>query len=175
MKKFIINFITVVYFIIAIILTVFLLSYNDYRVTEIGDYVFALSVDDEIDDISQKGDLIIIPKEKSKNIKVDDKVFFYTKQDNEMIISVAKITQKEEAFGSGYNYVVEGNARVADRYVIGKADSAKAIPYLGTILKVLESRLVFLFLIVFPTFIIFLYEAYKVIMEIKYGAFEDME
>lgn len=175
MKKFFVNLFIILYFIIAIILTVFLLSYNEYKVTEIGDYVFVLSVDEELEDISQKGDLIIVKKQSNKNINVGDKVFFYTKEKNEVVICAADIVQKEQAFGSGYNYLVEGDFRISDRHVIGKVENSTKIHYLGTILKILESRLVFLFLIVFPTFIVFLYEAYKVIMEIKYGAFEDME
>lgn len=175
MTKFLLNLITIIYFIIAIILTICLLSYNEYRVTEIGDYVLVLSVDEELDDISQKGDLIIVKKASNKSINKGDKVFFYTKQDNEVIISAANIVQKEQAFGSGYNYLFEGDIRISDRHLIGKVEDSTKLHYLGTILKILESRLVFLFLIVFPTFIIFLYEGYKMIMEIKYGAFEDME
>lgn len=175
MKKFLLNLITILYFIIAIFLTICLLSYNEYRVTEIGDYVFVLSVDEELEDISEKGDLIIVKKEKSKNINKGDKVFFYIKQDNELIISAANITQKDQVFGGGYSYIVEGDVRISDKHLIGKVDNSTKIPYLGTILQILESRLVFLFLIVFPTFIIFLYEGYKIVMEIKYGAFEDME
>ena len=175
MMKYVLNVISIVYFLIAIILTVCLLSYNEYRVTEIGKYVFILSVDEELEDISSKGDLIIVKKQSNKNINIGDRVFFYTKQNNEVVISAAKVESKEQAFGNGYNYVVEGDYRISDRHLIGKVDDCIKIPYLGTILKVLESRLVFLFLIVFPTFIIFLYEAYKVIIEIKYGAFEDME
>ena len=92
-----------------------------------------------------------------------------------MAISEAKIVKTEEAFGGGTTYVVEGNVRIAERYIIGKSDTAKKIRHLGTIINFLESKLVFLFVVVFPTFIIFLYEAYKVVMEVKYGAFEDME
>lgn len=175
MKKIIINTVTILYFIIAITLTILLLSYNEYRVSEIGNHVFALSLDEEIEDVSNKGDLIIIKKEKAKNLKTGDKIFFYVKQDKEMVISQATVKNIEEAFGGGRTYVVDGNVRIAERYIIGKADSAKKIHHLGTIIGFLESKLVFLFVIVFPTFIIFLYEAYKVVMEVKYGAFEDME
>lgn len=179
MKKFLINTITILYFIIAIVLTVFLLSYNEYKVTQIGNYMFIVSVDEEVDDVAQKGDLIVVKKErnKSKNIKKGDKIFFYTKQDEGMVISAANIIKKEQTFGAGgeYSYIVEGNIKISEKYIIGKATNAKTIPYLGTTLNILESKLAFLFLVVFPTFIIFLYEAYKVVMEVKYGAFEDME
>ena len=175
MKKILINTITILYFVIAITLTVLLLSYNEYKVSEIGNHVFALSLDDEIADVSNKGDLIIIKKEKARNIKVGDRIFFYVKQDKNMAISEAKVVKTEEAFGGGTTYVVEGNVRIAERYIIGKSDTAKKIHHLGTIINLLESKLVFLFVVVFPTFIIFLYEAYKVVMEVKYGAFEDME
>ena len=62
MKKVIINTITILYFLMAITLTILLLSYNEYKVSEIGNHVFALSLDDEIADVSNKGDLIIIKK-----------------------------------------------------------------------------------------------------------------
>lgn len=175
MKKIIINIITILYFLMAITLTILLLSYNEYRVSEIGNHVIALSLDEEIEDVSNKGDLIIIKKTKTKDLKTGDKIFFYVKQDKEMVISQASIIKVEEAFGGGKTYLVDGRVRIAERYVIGKADTAKKIHHLGTIVGFLESKLVFLFVIVFPTFIIFLYEAYKVVMEVKYGAFEDME
>ena len=175
MKKVIFNFIAVAYFIVAIILTVCLLSYNEYKVTEIGDYVFVLSTDEELEDISKKGDLIIVKKESNKNINVGDKVFFYTKENGAVIICAADVTLKEQAYGRGYTYAVEGDYRLSDKHIIGKVDSSTKIPYLGTVLSILESRLVFLFLIVLPTFIIFLYEGYQLIIEMKYGAFENME
>ena len=175
MMKFLVNLLTIIYFLIAIVLTVCLLSYNEYRVTQIGDYSLLLSIDEEIEDISKKGDLILVKKELNKNINIGDRVFFYKRESNEIIISAAKIVQKEEAFGGGFNYLVEGDYRISDKYIVGKVDPSTKVPYLGTILSILESRLVFLFLIVFPTFIIFLYELYKIVIEVKYGAFEDME
>lgn len=173
--KIIFNFITIAYFIVAIILTVFLLSYNDYRVTEIGDYVFVLGTGEELEDIADKNDLIIVKKESNKNINVGDKVFFYTKEKDEIAIYAADVTVKEQTYGRDYTYAVEGDYRLSDKHIIGKVDSSIKVPHLGRILEILESRLVFLFLIVLPTFIIFLYEGYQVIMDIKYGAFENME
>ena len=58
--KYVLNVLSILYFIIAIVLTVCLLSYNEFRVTQIGDYSLLLSIDEELEDISKKGDLIIV-------------------------------------------------------------------------------------------------------------------
>lgn len=175
MKKFLCNFFVILYFIVAIMITVCLLSYNKYNITEIGNYSLVLSTDEELKDVANKGDLILVEKVKAKNLNVGDKVFFYSIEENETVISAAKIISKEENGWGGTSITVEGNYKLSAENIVGKVDGSKKVPCLGSVLEIMESRLVFLFLIVFPSFIAFIYELYRVVMEVKYGEFEDLE
>ena len=59
--------------------------------------------------------------------------------------------------------------------MIGKTETAKKYAGLGQVLSVLESRFGFLILVILPTLILFLYELYRVIIEIKTPIEEDEE
>lgn len=56
---------------------------------------------------------------------------------------------------------------VSSQYVLGSAKDTTVIPVVGQILSVLESKWGFLFLIVFPSLIAFLYELTVVFSGIK--------
>ena len=62
---------------------------------------------------------------------------------------------------------MNGDYKLSSEYVIGKTKTSKTYHKLGSILAVLESRIGFLFLIIFPILIVFIYEIYAVIKEIK--------
>ena len=51
--------------------------------------------------------------------------------------------------------------------LIGKCSDAKIYSKLGAILRVLESKFGYLLIVILPTLILFLYEIYRVIIEIK--------
>ena len=48
MKKILSNILFVIYVVIAVFVTVCLLSYNDFKVTEFGDYSLVIITDDEM-------------------------------------------------------------------------------------------------------------------------------
>ena len=68
----------------------------------------------------------------------------------------------------------EGERKISSQYVLGSADDTTKIAFVGTVLSVLESRWGFLFLIVLPALIAFLYQITVVVSEIK-GTKEDKE
>ena len=49
----------------------------------------------------------------------------------------------------------------------------KSYEKIGTALSVIESQWGFLFIVLVPCFLIFIYEVYSLIVEIKYGGEED--
>ena len=75
MKKVISNILFAVYMVIAIFVTICLLSYNDFKVTEFGDYSLVIIDDKELEPEFKKGDLVIVNKDEA--IKLGDKAFFY--------------------------------------------------------------------------------------------------
>ena len=75
MKKTILNVIFVIYVVIAVFVTICLLSYNQFKVTEFGNYSLVIVTDDEMAPDFNKGDLIIV--DKSQQVLSGDKAFFY--------------------------------------------------------------------------------------------------
>ena len=62
MKKVISNLIFIIYLIIAILITVCLLSYNDYKITEFGNTSLIIISDKKMQPDFNKGDLVIVEK-----------------------------------------------------------------------------------------------------------------
>lgn len=176
--RFIANTLIVVYAIIAIAVTILILSYNDYQMSVIGDYTFILMKDDELEEKGYpEGALVLVKETKAKNINEGDYIFLYRDiSTSQFEIKYAQVIMKDTSGGEyATQYVLDGNAIVDHEDVIGTTKDIKVIPHLGTILSILQSRYGYLFLIVVVSFIAFLYEIYELIMEIKYGEREEDE
>lgn len=172
------NILIVAYAIIAIVVTILLLSYNEYHCSVIGGYTFILVTDDELeDDGYPEGSLVLVKETKAKNINEGDYVFLYRYiTTTQFEIKYAQVLAKDSSGGEyKTQYILEGNTIVDHEDIIGSTKDIKVIPNLGTILSILESRYGYLFLIVVVSFIAFLYEIYELIMEIKYGEREEEE
>lgn len=169
--KALLNILIILYIIIAIFVTVLLLSYNKYGCSVLGNYTFVLLTDDELEPAFNEGDLVLVKQTKAKNIKEGDYIFFYrhiTSAQHE--IRYAEVLLVDDDYGiENREYMIEGNTIVKHQDVIGSTEKMKVIPHLGTVLSILESRYGYLFFIVMISFIAFLYEVYELIMEIKYG------
>ena len=166
MKKigaFLLRFLLVIYIIVALGITVCLLSFNDYRVSEFGDYSLVLITDEEMEPEYKEGDLVIVKKNKAKDINEGDKIFFYS--DNQL--NFAEVAQKEEIEKDRAIFVLEDNTNVVSDDVAGKAETSKSYSNIGMFLSIVESKWGFLFLIVFPSSIAFIYELYSFIVDIK--------
>ena len=170
-KKFLLNVLIVAYAIIAVTVTILLLSYNQYHCSVLGGYTFILVTDEELEPNYNEGDLVLVKETKAKNIKPGDYIFLYRSiSTSQFEIKHAQVLLKDTSRGEyDVSYVLEGSAVVDHEDVIGSAEKAIVIPHLGTILSILESRYGYLFLIVVVSFIAFLYEIYELIMEVKYG------
>lgn len=176
--RFIANTLIVVYAIIAIAVTILLLSYNDYQISVIGDYTFIIMEDDELEEEGYpEGALVLVKETKAKNVNEGDHIFLYRNiSTSQFEIKYAQVIIKDTSGGEyATQYILDGNAIVDHEDVIGTTKDIKVIPHLGTILSILQSRYGYLFLIVVVSFIAFLYEIYELIMEIKYGEREEDE
>ena len=65
------------YLVVASFLTVCLLSYNDYKISVIGNKSLIILDDDALEPEYKKGSLLIVEKNKNDDIKVNDDIFFY--------------------------------------------------------------------------------------------------
>ena len=161
----------VVYSIVAILLTICLLNYNDYKITELGDKSLIIVKDDELIPTYKKGDLIVATKNSNKEVNKGDKIFFYQEGEKSIVINIATVVDKKNVNSKESTFTLNGKSSVAEvmqtEYFIGKLDTSKVYHNLGSVLNFLESRLGFLFLIIFPIFVLFIYEIFMVIEEIK--------
>ena len=165
MKKTISNVIFVIYVIIAVFITICLLSYNEFKVTEFGNYSLVIITDEEMEPDYNKGDLVIV--DKSQDVLPGDKAFFYDTYNREIEIKLGEVEDLERVTETENTYTFEGNHKVSSEYVLGGENSASVIPVLGTVLNILESKWGFLFLIVLPVLLMFFHQVTVVIGDIK--------
>lgn len=165
MKKVLLNIVFGVYIIIAIFVTICLLSYNEYKVTEFGDYSLIIISDNNISENFNKGDLVIV--DKKALINVGQKVFFYNTSSMNVEINLGEIVNQEKITTTETTYTLEGDYKISSQNVIGPEQPATIIKGMGTVLAILESKWGFLFLIVLPALIAFLYQIGVVFSEIR--------
>ena len=108
-------------------------------------------------------------KKKMEKLKVGEELFTY-KVDSKGNVSVdlgniGNLYPEEDAVSleNGSNYSMD--------FVAGTPQ--KKYSDIGTFLSIVESKWGFLFIVLVPSFLIFVYEVYTLIVEIKYGTDED--
>lgn len=165
MKKTITNIIFIIYVVIAVFVTICLLSYNQFKVTEFGDYSLVIVTDDEMAPDFNKGDLVIV--DKSQEVLPGDKAFFYDTYNRQIEIRLGEVNDLERVTETESTYTFDGDHKVSSEYVLGGENTASVIPVAGTILSVLESKWGFLFLIVLPVLLMFFHQITVVIADLK--------
>ena len=165
MKKTITNIIFIIYVVIAVFVTICLLSYNQFKVTEFGDYSLVIVTDDEMAPDFNKGDLIIV--DKSQEVLPGDKAFFYDTYNRQIEIRLGEVNDLERVTETESTYTFDGDHKVSSEYVLGGENTASVIPVAGTILSVLESKWGFLFLILLPVLLMFFHQITVVIADLK--------
>ena len=168
-KNIFIGTIAVIYFAFVICMTVLLLNYNDYGLTEFGNKTLVLLSDNISTNDFKKGDLVIAEKKELKDLKVGDNVFAY-KVDAKGSVNIdygkiGEIYETEQAvtYENGSTYSID--------FVVGTP--SKTYSKIGSYLSVIESKWGFLFIVLVTSFLIFIYEIYALVIEIKYGSKEN--
>ena len=165
-KRIIIGLLLTVYLLVAVFLTACLLTYNDYKISVFGDKSFVIVKNNDFEPDYKKGSLLIITKNNNDDIKVNDEVFFYNTYKNQVSVSHSKVVKVEKVHATETTYTLDGDFPISSEYVIGKADTTKVINNVGTYMSALESRWGFLFMIVLPISVLFIYEIYIIVKEI---------
>lgn len=165
MKKTITNIIFIIYVVIAVFVTICLLSYNQFKVTEFGDYSLVIVTDDEMAPDFNKGDLVIV--DKSQEVLPGDKAFFYDTYNRQIEVRLGEVNDLERVTETESTYTFDGDHKVSSEYVLGGENTASVIPVAGTVLSVLESKWGFLFLIVLPVLLMFFHQITVVIADLR--------
>ena len=168
-KKVVLGIIGILYFAFALVMTILLLNYNDYGVTQFGNASLVIINDEVANEKYDKGDLVIVESKKLEKLKVGDEIFTYRVDSKGaphiQIGKIGEIYEEDEAisFKNGETYSTD--------FIAGMAKEKH--PKWGTFLAIVESQWGFLFIVLVPCFLIFIYEIYSLIVEIKYGGQED--
>ena len=168
MKKVLGTILFVLYAIIAITVTVLLLSYNDYNNSEIGGYTIYIVTDDSLEPTYKQGSILLIKDTNDRNVQVGDEIFMYKVLNSSEYEVISTTLQGKTQQGSHTVYIVDNEERYASDYFIGKVDDTIVIEGWGYILNLLESRWGYLFCIVVVSLLLFLQEVFELVMEIKY-------
>ena len=168
-KNIVLGILMIIYFSFVITMTVLLLNFNKYGVTEFGTKSMIIINEEISNDNFKKGELVITKKLKLEEYEVGQDVFTYKiEKDGSVSIVLGKIGNiypEEEAITleNGSNYSMD--------YVAGVPQEKHE--KIGTFLSIVESKWGFLFIVLVPSFLIFVYEVYNLIVEIKYGGEEE--
>lgn len=162
MKRALGNLVVIAYVIIAIAVTLCLLNYNEYNVTEFGEDTLILITDDSLEPDYLDGDLVVAKKGNLDKVEVGDKIFFYNDKD----IKLGEVKQINTYEGISTTFILDGNHQVIEDDVIGSEEGTKVYNKVGKVLSILESKWGFLFLIIFPSVLAFLHEIFQVIVEL---------
>ena len=167
-KSFIVGVLMCAFFIFALAMTMLLLNYNKYGLTQFGDTTLVIINDKITSETFKKGDLVQVKSQKLADLKRGEEIFVYrVNSDGSVSIELGKVGQvylEEDAVA------FENGDIFSNQFVIGTADEIHND--IGTYLAIIESKWGFLFIVLVPCLLIFIYELYALIVEIKYGAEE---
>ncbi len=169
MKKVLGSIVFVIYAIIAIAVTLLLLTYNEYNCSEIGGYTVYIVNDDSLEPEYKQGSILLIKHTSDKNLKENDGMFLYKVLNSQEYEVVNKTLQSKTQQGRHITYVTTDDENYASDYLIGKESDTIVINGWGYVLSLLESKWGYLFCIVIVSLLLFLQEAFELAMELKYG------
>lgn len=175
MKKIIYNTLIILYAIIAIVVTICLLSFNQYKVSEFDSTTLLIINTNNLKEKGfSKGDLVFVDTTQKQELGED--IFFHaTSELGKTTIDIQKLKDKQTSVVTGeVTYVLE-DKEIPSNLAIGPTKNSTRIAKLGTILSILESKWGFLILIVFPSLLAFLYELWEFIANVRAASKEDEE
>lgn len=168
-KNFILGVLGCIFFAFAISITILLLNFNKYGLTQFENTTFVMVSEQIASESFKKGDLVLVKSKKISELEVGDEIFTYRIiANNKVLVEIGKVGQiylDEDAVA------FENGDIFSNEFIIGTAD--KTYNKIGTYLSIVESKWGFLFIVLVPCLLIFIYEIYALIVEIKYGAEEN--
>ena len=168
-KSVILGILMFVYFTFVIAMTILLLNFNDYGVTEFGNKSIIIINDEISNDNYKKGDIVITEKNKIEKLEVGQELFTYKVDEkgnvNIDLGKIGNIYTEENAIS------FENGSTYSNEFIAGSP--IEKYEKIGTYLSIVESKWGFLFIVLVPSFLIFVYEVYSLIIEIKYGKDEE--
>jgi len=163
-----------VWLLFAIITTILLISFNEFSVSEVGNYSVFIIDNERLEPTFKEHDLVIVKKVAQNKYKEGDYAFFYLENPaDEVFINYGKITKIQTADHAEASYYFGEKDIVAHSKMIGLANKAIVYHGWGLVLSIFESKWGFMFLVIFPTIFAIVYEIYSIIEEAKEDRHEE--
>lgn len=165
------DFLMLVVIVFAIGVTLISLNSGNNNISKIGKYIPLNVKTNSMEPTIMKGDFIVAEEVDTKDLKVGDVIsFLATEQDTVIvkthrIISIDDSTNDVSFITRGDNNEVNDSVPVFPSDVVGKWNNLR-LSKVGTILDFVGSQMGFLFCIVLPLLILFVYQIYKFIVVI---------
>ncbi len=177
MKKvlgFIWGVLEVIIIVYVIFITSCILCRNKYGFTQFGNYTM-VSVDKVTAKHVEKlnvGDLFLVKY--SDDIDKGDVMYYYVPANSEYYIKSVVVDSKEDMEDVViYKTTSTEKPSIASSRVLGKY--ATTYKGMGKVMDILESRFGFLFLVLLPIMVVFIYQVYQFIITLKYDEVEEEE
>jgi len=154
------------YIFMVVVLTIFLLNFNEHRVTELSGRSLIIVRDNELDGF-KKGDLVVVPEAENKDINAGDNIFFYEVYGQEITIRLAEVESKQDDDQQMTTFRMPGEYDLLSSNVIGLESDADTYGGVGSVLDFLQSRWGFLFVVILPVLVAFIWGVYAFVKEIK--------
>ena len=156
--KFLLSIIIGAWFIVAVFVTICLLSYNSFKVTTFGSKSLVIVDSDEMEPNYYSGDLLIVTRNSDKNIDIGDEVLYYDASMTKSVLINTGIVDNKKAVTARETTYTINDEKISGEYVLGKTSTIKVYHTLGLILRIFTSKWGFMFLIIFPTLFAVIYE-----------------
>lgn len=173
--KWVWEFVEILIIIYVIFITSCILCRNKFGYTQFGDMTFITVNDNNAKFIqnSESGDLLIV-KSQQTGLNAGDLIYYYVTVDEKYVVRTGVIESKtEDDYSALYVLNDEDKTSIASNRVIGKYVSFHKDK--GKILDVLESRIGFLFLVLLPILLVFIYQIYQLVIVARYEVVDDGE
>ena len=164
-KRIIVSIVLIVFFAFTITMTILLLNFNKFGVTQFDDTSLLIIKKGFTSETYEKGSLVVVESKEIVDYQEGEEVFVYHLDGhggvNIQLGVVGQVHEEDDAitFSNGDTYSSE--------FIIGTGE--KIYPNIGKYLSIVESKWGFLFIILVPNFFLFVYQLYSLIVEIKYG------
>ena len=164
----------VVIILYVLCVTSLILFRNEYGYTQFGDKTLITISKDNVGVIpdSKYGDLYVVNN--NYGYKVGDKIYYYIVVNDSYMVRYGEVV-KTRGTGSSTLYFVKYNDEtnsVSSAKVIW--DSVKIYNVYGKTISFLQGKIAFLFLVLLPIMIVFIYQVYELINIVKYEKVEDV-
>ena len=166
----VIEFVIILY---VVLISTVLLCRNKYGYTQFGDRTIVTMGQKDTRYLKEFGkkDLIVLKSDDIEDTKVGEEIYYYAVKNEKYVIKKGTISDKSGESSDAIYTIAEAETKeISNDKVLGKLD--KVYHNVGQVLFFLSSRIGFLIFVLLPILVLFIYEIYDFVMNIKYEKVE---